>query len=60
MGWTFFKLNIKPDFQMRIEEKFGDMISKYKWKTNDEKFTHFMKDYFDAKNCSVELKFVSL
>ena len=60
MGWTFFKLNIKPDFQMRIEEKFGDMISKYKWKNNDEKFTHFMNDYLDAKNCNVKLKFISL
>ncbi|MDX1441514.1 MAG: hypothetical protein R3237_03560 [Nitrosopumilaceae archaeon] len=60
MGWTFFKLTIKPDFQRRIEEKFGDMIGKYKWKNQDEKFTHFMKDYLDAKNCNVGIKFISL
>ena len=60
MGWTFFKLNLKEDFRYRIEQKFSDMISKYKWKDDNEKFTHFFKDYLDAKDCKVEVKFISL
>ena len=60
MGWTFFKLHLKEDFRYRIEQKFADMISKYKWKDDNEKFTHFMKDFLDAKDCKVEIKFISL
>ena len=59
MGWTFFKLTIKNDFQNRIEKKFGDMIEKYRWSSPSEKFTKFMTDYFNAKGCDVKVKFVS-
>jgi len=59
-GWTFFKLTIKPDLHDRIEKKFGDMMDKYRWSNQSEKFTKFMKDYFSAKGCDVQVKFVSL
>ena len=29
-GWTFFKMAIKPNLQNGIEEKFSDMIARYK------------------------------
>ena len=58
-GWTFFKLAFKPNLQNGIEEKFADMISRYRWSKPHEKFVKFMTDYFHAKGCDVRLKIVS-
>ena len=55
-GWTFFKMAFKPNLQNRIEEKFADMISKYSWSNQSEKFAKFMTDYFKARNCDVRIK----
>ena len=55
-GWTFFKLLIKPDLQMKIEQKFGDMIKKSKGTKFEEKFVNFLSDYFQSKGCKVKVK----
>ena len=55
-GWTFFKLAFKPDLQSGIEQKFSDMIDKYRWSKSEEKFVKFMTDYFKAKGCDVRVK----
>jgi len=56
-GWTFFPLLIKPHFHYGIEQKFADMIQKYKGK-NEEKFLKFMSDFFEAKGSKVSLKLI--
>lgn len=55
-GWTFFKLTFKQNLQQGIEEKFADMLSKYRFKNPSEKFTQFMIDYFQSKGCNVRIK----
>jgi len=55
-GWTFFKLWLKPNLVLKIEEKLSDMIKKTKGKKHEEKFTNFMSDYFLSKGCNVKLK----
>ena len=55
-GWTFFQLAFKPNLQNGIEEKFSDMISKYRWSNKEEKFAKFMADYFNSKGCEVSVK----
>lgn len=57
-GWTFFKIAFKPDLQQGIEERFSDMIKKYRWSKQPEKFAKFMEDYFKAKGCDVKVKIV--
>jgi len=55
-GWTFFKLSFKPSLQNGIEEKFADMLNKYRFNNASQKFTNFMTDYFQAKGCNVKIK----
>ncbi len=55
-GWTFFKLAFKTDLQNGIEEKFSGMLEKYTWCDQLEKFTKFMGDYFDSRDCNVKVK----
>ncbi len=55
-GWTFFKLAFKSDLRTGIEEKFSDMLEKYRWCDQPEKFTKFMADYFDSRDCNVKVK----
>lgn len=55
-GWTFFKLWLKPNLLLQIEEKFPDMIKKAKGHSHNEKFTNFMSDFFSSRGCSVKLK----
>jgi len=55
-GWTFFKLAFKPNLQNAIEEKFADMLNKYRLNTTSQKFTKFMTDYFQAKGCNIRIK----
>ena len=55
-GWTFFKLAFKANLQTGIEEKFSDMIEKYRWATKSEKFAKFMEDYFNSRGCDVKIK----
>ncbi|MDH3765808.1 MAG: hypothetical protein OER82_08360 [Nitrosopumilus sp.] len=57
-GWTFFKLAFKPDLQNGIEEKFSDMLGKYQWSDQSQKFTKFMTDYFVSRGCDVKIKTV--
>jgi hypothetical protein len=57
-GWTFFKLVFKPNLQNGIEEKFSDMIAKYRSNSQPEKFTNFVTDYFISKGCNVKIKIV--
>ncbi len=58
-GWTFFKIALKADLQEGIEKKFADMIEKYQWSNQSEKFTKFMTDYFATKGCNVKIKSAS-
>ena len=55
-GWTFFKLGFTQNFQNRIEEKFADMLNKYRLNTESQKFTTFMTDYFQSKGCNIRIK----
>ena len=57
-GWTFFKLDFKPNLQNGIEEKFADMIAKYRWSNKPQKFAKFMTDYFQARGCNVKINLV--
>ncbi len=57
-GWTFFSLWLKPNLITQIEEKFSDMINKSRGKKNEEKFTNFMIDFFNSRNCKIKLKLV--
>ena len=57
-GWTFFKLAFKPNLQNGIEEKFSDMILKYRSSDQPQKFAEFMTDYFNSKGCDVRIKIV--
>ena len=56
-GWTFFKLAFKPNLQTGIEEKFSDMLAKYQWSDNQQRFVKFMTDYFGSRGCDVKVKF---
>jgi hypothetical protein len=55
-GWTFFNLSFKSNLQQGIEEKFADMLSKYRFKNMSQKFTQFMTDYFQSKGCNIRIK----
>ena len=55
-GWTFFKLSLGPELEGGIREKFSDMIDRYRWSSQDEKFTKFLNDYFHARGCEVKLR----
>lgn len=59
-GWTFFKVWIKPTFQMQIEQKLADMIKKSKGHKHEEKFTNFLSDYFQSKGCKVKVKLIEV
>jgi len=55
-GWTFFKLSFKPNLQNGIEEKFSDMLEKYSWNDQTQKFVQFMTDYLHSKGCDIRIK----
>ncbi len=55
-GWTFFRLAFKPNLQNGIEEKFSDMLEKYRSGDQLQKFADFMKDYFHSRGCDVTIK----
>lgn len=59
LGWTFFKMSLKPELENAIREKFSDMIGKYRGGDQNEKFTKFMNDYLQAKGCEIKLKIIS-
>ena len=55
-GWTFFKLGFNQNLQNRIEEKFEDMLNKYRLNSKSQKFATFMTDYFQSKGCKIRIK----
>ena len=55
-GWTFFKLSFKPNLQNGIEEKFSDMLVKYRSSDQSQKFAKFMTDYLHSRGCDVTIK----
>ncbi len=57
-GWTFFKLAFKPNLQNGVEEKFSDMLAKYRSSDQPQKFVQFMTDYLHSKGCDVRIKIV--
>ena len=54
-GWTFFNIIFSSNLQSSIESKFADMLSKYKWNDQNQKFVKFMNDYFNARGSDVKL-----
>lgn len=56
LGWTFFKLSLKPELENAILEEFSDMIGRYRWSNQNEKFTKFLNDYLQSKGCEIKLK----
>lgn len=57
-GWTFFKILFKTNLHHGINQKFSDMIIKAKGRNPDEKFTNFISDYFESRDCKVRLKLI--
>lgn len=57
-GWTFFMLKIKPELHGGIVSRFSDMLEKYRWSSQDEKFRRFIEEYFRAKGCNVKVNAV--
>ena len=57
-GWTFFKLSFKPNLQNGIEEKFSDMLAKYRSSDQPQKFVEFITDYLHSRGCDVKIKMV--
>lgn len=55
-GWTFLKIALKLNFVHEIDKKFSDMISKSKGGKFEEKFTNFLSDYFESRDCKIKLK----
>lgn len=58
LGWTFFKMALKPELHSGIEHKFSDMLNKYRWSDPTDKFAKFMTDYFNSKGCQVKVSVV--
>ena len=58
-GWTFFELALNQGLLHSIEQKFSDMIQKYKEKNPEEKLIHFISDYFESNGCKLKLKIVN-
>ncbi|RNJ80389.1 MAG: hypothetical protein D9C04_01515 [Nitrosopumilus sp. B06] len=58
IGWTFFKLAFKSEFEDAISSKFSEMIEKYSRTGKEEKFARFMSDYFNSRGCKVKIKAV--
>jgi hypothetical protein len=56
-GWTFFKVWLRPNLFVCINEKFADMIKKSKGQKS-EKFSRFMSDFFESRGCNIKLKLV--
>lgn len=54
-GWTFFKMGLRPDLQSGIEQRFSDMISRYRWAKPEEKVSKFLGDYLSARGCEVKV-----
>ena len=51
-GWTFFKLIIGPSLEDAIQERFSDMINKYRFSKKPDKFKRFLTDYLESKGCN--------
>ena len=56
LGWTFFTLSLKAGLETKIENRFADMIRRYRWGKPEEKLAKFMHDYFQARGCNTDLK----
>lgn len=54
-GWTFFKMGLKAELQNGLEQKFSDMINRYRWSKPDEKVAKFLSDYLNARGCQVKV-----
>lgn len=55
-GWSFFKVLFKTELLLAMQQKLGNQISLSKGRRPEEKFTHFMTNFFEYKNCKVRLK----
>src|SRR5574342_739149 len=52
-GWTFFKILFKNELLAGMQEKFGTQIMNTKGKAFQEKFTDFVTNFFESKNCKI-------
>ena len=57
-GWTFFQIAMQPALVDIIEQKFGDMLGKYRENKPEEKLVKFMSDFFESRNCKIRLKII--
>ncbi len=55
-GWTFFKIKLKLNLRMGIEEKFFDMLQRYPKGEQQEKLVKFMSDFLESKGCKFKVK----
>ena len=58
-GWTFLQIYLDQELCMGIEDKLSDMIKKCKGHKPDEKFTNFLSQYFESRDCNVKVKMVN-
>ena len=57
-GWTFFKMVFRPDLRAGIEDRFADMLARYRSKDPGQRFAEFVADYLDSKGCKVRVSVV--
>ena len=57
-GWTFFQIAMKPILVDGIENKFADMIQRYREGKPEEKLVKFMSDFFESRDCKIRLKII--
>ena len=57
-GWTFFQIAMKPILIDGIENKFADMIQRYRDNKPEDKLVKFLSDFFESRGCKIRLKLV--
>ena len=55
-GWTFFQIAMKPVLVDGIEERFADMLQRYREGKPEEKLVRFLSDFFESRGCTIRLK----
>lgn len=56
LGWTFFRLSFRRDFQHGIEGRFSSMLARYRERDSSQRFASFVLDYLNSRGCNVQIK----
>jgi len=58
-GWTFFNLEIKPNFLYGMEKELKDILDMIRGKSPEDKISNFLSDFLETRDCDVKLKLVN-